>query len=122
MNIAEWSIKKDVITWVITFILLVVGFVSFNNLARLEDPEFAIKDAVIITPYPGASPLEVELEVTDRLETAIQTMGQVEHVTSISSARPRAPRASTSRAIASSRTSTLSRPMRLSVSWTLDLG
>ena len=55
MNIAEWSIRKSVITWVTTILLLWVGWTSFNSLSRLEDPEFTIKDAVIMTPYPGAS-------------------------------------------------------------------
>ena len=82
MNIAEWSIKKDVITWVITFILLVVGFKSFNNLARLEDPEFTIKQAVVLTPYPGATPSEVEEEVTNVIEMAIQELGEVDWIES----------------------------------------
>ncbi|NIQ37222.1 MAG: hypothetical protein GTN81_01325, partial [Proteobacteria bacterium] len=47
MNIAEWSIRRSVITWVVTILLVVVGWISFNNLPRLEDPEFTIKEAAI---------------------------------------------------------------------------
>jgi multidrug efflux pump subunit AcrB len=82
MNIAEWSIKKDVITWVLTAIFLVVGFKSFNNLARLEDPEFTIKQAVVLTPYPGATPSEVEEEVTNVIEMAVQELGEVDWIES----------------------------------------
>lgn len=85
MNIAEWSIRRSVITWVMTILLLVVGWISFNNLSRLEDPEFTIKDAVIITPYPGASAAEVETEVSNVIEKACQEMGQLERVESRSS-------------------------------------
>jgi multidrug efflux pump subunit AcrB len=85
MNIAEWSIKKSVISWVMTAILLVVGWHSFNNLSRLEDPEFTIKEAVIITPYAGASAAQVEEEVTNVIEKACQEMGQLERVESRSS-------------------------------------
>jgi multidrug efflux pump subunit AcrB len=85
MNIAEWSIRKSVITWVMTILLFVVGWISFNNLSRLEDPEFTIKDAVIITPYPGASAAEVEEEVTNVIEKACQEMGQLDRVESRSS-------------------------------------
>ncbi len=85
MNIAELSIRKSVITWVMTVLLVVVGGMSFNNLARLEDPEFTIKEAVVLTPYPGASAAEVEEEVTDVLEKAIQELGQVWWVESRSS-------------------------------------
>lgn len=82
MNIAEWSLRKDVITWVMTILLLVVGWISFNHLSRLEDPEFTIKDAVVITPYPGASAAEVEEEVTNVIEKACQEMGQLERLES----------------------------------------
>lgn len=82
MNIAEWSIKNSTITWVVTGILLVVGMIAFNNLSRLEDPEFTIKEAMIITPYPGASAREVEIEVSDLVERATQEMGQLFYVES----------------------------------------
>src|SRR5262249_7333192 len=49
---------------------------------RLEDPEFTIKEALIITPYPGASAEEVALEVTNPIETACQQLGQLKRVES----------------------------------------
>ena len=78
MNIAELSIRKSVITWVLTILMVVVGLISFNNLAMLEDPEFTIKEAAVMTPYPGASAAEVEEEVTNVIEKAIQQLGQLE--------------------------------------------
>ncbi len=85
MNIAELSIRKSTITWVMTIVLVVVGWSSFNNLSRLEDPEFTIKEAKVVTPYPGASPTEVEEEVTEVIEKAVQQMGQLFYVESRSS-------------------------------------
>ena len=85
MNIAEFSIKKSVITWTLTVVVLVLGYLSYQGLPRLEDPEFAIKDAVIATPYPGASPKEVEQEVTEKIEKAMQELGQLKRVESYSS-------------------------------------
>ncbi len=84
MNIAELSIKKSVITWTMTVVFLVLGYFSYQALPRLEDPEFAIKTAVVITPYPGASPGEVEKEVTEKIEKAAQEMGQLKRVESYS--------------------------------------
>ncbi len=82
MNIAEWSIRKSVITWVLTILMALVGIFSFMNLSRLEDPEFTIKEALIYTPYPGASAAEVEEEVTNVIEQALQELGQLDYVES----------------------------------------
>jgi multidrug efflux pump subunit AcrB len=82
MNIAELSIRKSVITWVMTILMVFVGIVSFRSLSRLEDPEFTIKEAVIVTPYPGASAAEVEEEVTNVIEKACQELGQLDYVES----------------------------------------
>jgi multidrug efflux pump subunit AcrB len=82
MNIAELAIRKSTITWTLSILLLVVGYKSFNSLPRLEDPEFTIKEAIITTPYPGASAKEVEEEVSDVIERAVQELGQLKRVQS----------------------------------------
>jgi len=84
MNIAEFSIRNKLISWLITIILLVGGAISFSGLSQLEDPEFTIKDAVIVTQYPGASPQQVEEEVTYPLENALQQLAYVDYVRSVS--------------------------------------
>ena len=84
MNLAEFALRKSVITWVLTILMVVVGWQAFNSLSRLEDPEFTIKDAVVVTPYPGASAEEVEEEVSNTLEMAIQQMGELERIESTS--------------------------------------
>ena len=86
MNLAEFSIKKKTIVIVLVILMIGGGLVAFDKLGRLEDPEFTIKDAQVITIYPGASPQEVEEEVTDRIETAIQQMSQLRYIQSLSKA------------------------------------
>ena len=58
MNIAELSIKNKVVTLVFTALLIGGGVICYLLLGRLEDPEFTIKDAVVTTYYPGATPME----------------------------------------------------------------
>jgi len=82
MNIAQFFIERRVITLVLTLVMLGAGMSSYDKLSRLEDPEFTVKDALVITPYPGASAAEVEKEVSDRLEKAAQQMGQLKRVVS----------------------------------------
>jgi multidrug efflux pump subunit AcrB len=64
------------------FFVLVGGIVAFKMLGRLEDPEFTIKEALIVTPYPGASAEEVAKEITNPIESACQQLGQLRRVES----------------------------------------
>ncbi len=82
MNIAEASIRKKTVTLVFAVLMVVLGIWSYIHLPRLEDPEFTIKDALIITPYPGASAQEVEKEVSDVIERAVQQLEQLDRVVS----------------------------------------
>ena len=82
MNIAELSIRKRTVTLVLTVVMLGAGLSSYQGMSRLEDPEFTIKDALVITPYPGASAAEVEEEVTDEMELAVQKLGQLDEIES----------------------------------------
>ena len=45
------------------------------SMSKLEDPEIKVKQALVVTVYPGASAHKVELEVTDVLEKEIRAMG-----------------------------------------------
>lgn len=84
MNIAETTIRKKTFFLALTICLMAMGIIAYEKLGRLEDPEYTIKTAVIVTQYPGATPLEVEQEVTDPLEKAIQQLGQLDEVRSFS--------------------------------------
>ena len=84
MDIARYSIEKPVNTWLIVIAALIGGIWGLLTVGRLEDPAFTIKVAQVITQYPGATAQEVELEVTERLETAIQQMPQLHRITSTS--------------------------------------
>lgn len=83
MSLTEISLRKKTVTIVVTLAFLVGGALSFLNMPRLEDPEFTIKQALVITNYPGATPAEVTDEVTDVIENAAQQLGQREKVTSL---------------------------------------
>ena len=77
MNLADVALRNRTTTLVLTAALLFGGISAYKSLSRLEDPEFTIKDALVFTPYPGASAAEVEEEVSDEIEQAIQKLGQL---------------------------------------------
>jgi len=82
MKITQFCIENRVTTLVLTVVLVVGGIISYSRMGRLEDPEFTVKDALIITPYSGASAAEVEEEVSDVIETAVQKLKQLYEVES----------------------------------------
>ncbi|PLX45090.1 MAG: MFS transporter, partial [Hyphomicrobiales bacterium] len=86
MTLTEYTIRNKIVSWTVTLLLVVGGLIAFLGLGRLEDPEFTIKKAVVVTAYPGASAREVEEELTLPIENAIQQLPYVDHITSISSA------------------------------------
>jgi multidrug efflux pump subunit AcrB len=86
MNIAEFSIKNQILSIIVILMSLVGGWSAYENMARFEDPEFTIRTALIYTQYPGGSPEQVAREVTEPLETALQQLQEVKEVRSKSSA------------------------------------
>ncbi|MBE4588615.1 efflux RND transporter permease subunit [Vibrio navarrensis] len=84
-GIAAYFIRNRVISWMISLIFLIGGTAAFFGLGRLEDPAFTIKDAMVVTSYPGATPQQVEEEVTYPLEKAVQQLPYVDEVNSLSS-------------------------------------
>ncbi len=86
MQLPKIAVEKRAVTYFTVFLILAVGIASYFRLGQLEDPDFTVKTALVITQYPGASPKEVELEVTDRIETAIQKLPQLRFLTSYSHA------------------------------------
>ena len=86
MDIAAYFINRKVTSWMLTLILLIGGVIAFTNLGQLEDPEFTIKESLIITHYPGASPEQVEEEVTYAIETELQNLPYVDKIVSTSKA------------------------------------
>tara|TARA_B110000211_G_C14085001_1_gene556284 strand:- start:737 stop:2278 length:1542 start_codon:yes stop_codon:yes gene_type:complete len=85
MNLAEFSIKNQLLCVIAIILVFVGGINAYTTMPRFEDPEFTIRNALIYTQYPGASPDEVAREVTDPLETALQQLQEVKSISSTSS-------------------------------------
>ena len=81
-NIASFISDNPIYGWIIILVCIVGGWHGISTIGRLEDPPFPIKVAYVITPYPGASAEEVELEVTDKIEDAIQELPYIQEMTS----------------------------------------
>ncbi len=84
MSLARIAIERQAVTLFLVVLIVVGGVFSFFRLGWLEDPDFSVKTAVIVIPYPGASAEDVENEVTDVIESALQEMPQVKELYSLS--------------------------------------
>ncbi len=85
MNLAQFSIKNKLLIYILTILAIAYGVLSYEKMGKLEDPEFTIKDALIITNYPGASAIEVEKEVSNKIEEALQELPFVKDIEAKSS-------------------------------------
>lgn len=82
LEIARSAIERPVNTWLLVLLCFIGGLWGLNTVGRLEDPAFTIKQALVVTPYPGATAVEVEQEVTELLESSIQQLPQIKRITS----------------------------------------
>lgn len=80
MDFAKFSLKNKLLIYLLTILSVAYGLIVYDKIGKLQDPEFTIKDALVITSYPGATALEVEKEVSDRLEETIQTLPYVKKI------------------------------------------
>ncbi|MFN4290065.1 MAG: efflux RND transporter permease subunit [Permianibacter sp.] len=74
MFLSEFSIKRPVVTIVVTLALMFMGWMALSNLRVNERPDVEMPMLFVNIPYPGASPETVEREVIDRIEKAMQSI------------------------------------------------
>lgn len=77
MKFIEYFLKNKAFTTLLLFLVIAGGIFSYVKIGKLEDAPFTIKQALVVTPYPGASPMEVQTQITDVLEEAIQSLGEL---------------------------------------------
>lgn len=77
MKIIKYFLQNKPFTILLLALVLLGGIFAYAKMGKLEDAPFTIKQALVLTPYPGASPKEVQSQVTDVLEEAIQSLGEL---------------------------------------------
>ena len=85
MSITELAIKRPTLIVVIFAVLTFLGVVSYFSLNYELFPKYSQPVLVIVTPYPGASPSEVENSVTKKVEDAISSLEDIDNIQSTSS-------------------------------------
>lgn len=77
MKFIKFFLQKRSVTVLLLILVLGGGLFSYVKMGKLEDAPFTIKQALVLTSYPGASSSEVQSQVTDVLEESIQSLGEL---------------------------------------------
>jgi HAE1 family hydrophobic/amphiphilic exporter-1 len=83
--LASISVKRPVFATVITLSLTVIGAFAFTRLGVDRFPKVDFPTVVVTTVLPGAAPEEVETEITDKIEEAVNTISGIDELRSNSS-------------------------------------
>lgn len=83
-NLSEWALKNQVLVLYMMLMLTIAGAFAYTQLGQSEDPPFTFKVMLVRTGWPGASAVEVEQQITDKLEKKIQEVPHIDYSSSYS--------------------------------------
>lgn len=84
INLTEWALNHKQLVYFFVIIIFVMGVFAYQNLGRMEDPEFTIREMVVSVSWPGASAVQVEEQVTDKIEKKLQDTPGLDYLKSCS--------------------------------------
>ncbi|WP_046167917.1 efflux RND transporter permease subunit [Chromobacterium vaccinii] len=82
LNLSEWALGHQALVRYLMIMLMLAGGWAYTQLGQKEDPEFTFKAMLVQANWPGATTLEMEQQVTDKLEEKLQEMGEIDYVQS----------------------------------------
>ncbi|WP_346353272.1 efflux RND transporter permease subunit [Azotosporobacter soli] len=85
-NFTQWALARKQLIWFFVILMFVMGVFSYRNLGRMEDPDFTIKQMLVVAVWPGATARQVEEQVTDKLEKKLQDTPGLDYLKSYSMA------------------------------------
>src|SRR6202030_282959 len=83
--LAALCVKRPVFASVLILSLTVIGVFSFTRLGVDRYPKVDIPTVVVTTVQPGAAPEQIETEITDKIEEAVNTISGIDELRSVSS-------------------------------------
>ncbi|TFI58270.1 efflux RND transporter permease subunit [Sphingomonas parva] len=83
-NLSEWALRHRALVIFAMVVSVFAGLSAYFALGRAEDPSFTVKTMVIRVAWPGASAREMETQVTDEIERALQEAPNFDYVSSYS--------------------------------------
>ena len=84
MNLAQFSIDKNRITFMVLATIILMGLMMYSDLSRDSMPPYTVRVATVVSQFPGAGPERVEQLVTDKIEKIAQELPELKEVSSTS--------------------------------------
>lgn len=82
--LSKFSVRKPFTVLVAVVIVIVFGVISFTKMTPDLFPNINTPYVIVMTTYPGASPEEAELEITEPMEQQLATLANIKNITSVS--------------------------------------
>ncbi len=82
MNFSAWAIRKPIPSILLFILITVAGLVSFKMLSIQNFPDIDFPAVSVTASLPGATPTQMETEVTRKIEDSIASIGAIKHITS----------------------------------------
>lgn len=83
-NLAEWALKHKQLLYYLIAVILIGGIFSYQNLGRMEDSDFTIRQMIVTVSWPGSTARQMEEQVTDKIEKKLQDTPYLDYVKSYS--------------------------------------
>jgi len=84
LNLTEWALKHKQLVYFFVVLIFIMGIFSYQQLGRMEDPDFVIRQMIVSVSWPGASARQVEEQVTDKIEKKLQDTPGIDYLKSYS--------------------------------------
>ncbi|MCC6807247.1 MAG: efflux RND transporter permease subunit [Deltaproteobacteria bacterium] len=84
MTLSEVAVKRPVFIAMVTVAIMVMGVTGYTRLSTDLYPDVSFPFVSVIAIYPGASPSDIELQITKKIEDAVVAISGVEAVQSLS--------------------------------------
>jgi multidrug efflux pump subunit AcrB len=82
-NLSDWALDHASLVWYFMIVFALLGFFTYQNLGREEDPSFVIKTMTVSAAWPGASVEETTRQVTERIERKLEELESLDFTRSV---------------------------------------
>lgn len=83
-NLTEWALNHKQLVYYFVVVIFIGGIFSYQQLGRMEDPDFTIRQMIVSVNWPGATARQVEEQVTDKIEKKLQDTPGLDYLKSYS--------------------------------------